>query len=73
MDFWLNDEQRMLRYNIREFAEQEIAPVAIELDENEEFSCDLTKKMAALGLFGIYVPTEYGAADLDYLSYLIAV
>ncbi len=37
MDFWLKDEQKMLRYNIREFAEQEIAPVAMELDEKEEF------------------------------------
>jgi short/branched chain acyl-CoA dehydrogenase len=73
MDFWLNDEQKMLRYNIREFAEKEIAPVAIELDEKEEFSCDLTKKMAALGLFGIYVPAEYGGAGMDYLSYVIAV
>lgn len=73
MDFWLNDEQKMLRYNIREFAEKEIAPLAIELDEKEEFSYDLTKKMAALGLFGIYVPAEYGGAGMDYLSYVIAV
>lgn len=73
MDFWLKDEQRMLRYNIREFAEQEIAPVAMELDEKEEFSCDLTRKMAKLGLFGIYVPTEYGGAGMDYLSYIVAV
>jgi len=73
MDFWLNDEQKMLRYNVREFAEKEIAPVAIELDEKEEFSYDITKKMAALGLFGIYVPAEYGGAGMDYLSYVIAV
>jgi alkylation response protein AidB-like acyl-CoA dehydrogenase len=45
----------------------------MELDENEEFSYDLTKKMAALGLFGIYVPNEYGGAGMDYLSYIIAV
>ena len=73
MDFWLNDEQKMLRYNVREFAEKEIAPLAMELDEKEEFSYDLTKKMAALGLFGIYVPTEYGGAGMDYLSYVVAV
>lgn len=73
MDFWLNDEQKMLRYNIREFAEKEIAPQAIELDEKEEFSYDLTKKMADLGLFGIYVPSEYGGAGMDYLAYVIAV
>ena len=73
MDFWLNDEQKMLRYNVREFAEKEIAPLAMELDEKEEFSCDLTKKMAALGLFGIYVSNEYGGAGMDYLSYVVAV
>ena len=60
MDFWLNDEQKMLRYNVREFAEKEIGPLAQELDEKEEFSYELTKKMADLGLFGIYVPEEYG-------------
>jgi short/branched chain acyl-CoA dehydrogenase len=73
MDFWLNDEQKMLRYNVREFAEKEIGPVAQELDENEEFSLETTKKMADLGLFGIYVPDDYGGAGMDYLSYCIAV
>ncbi|KQC06287.1 MAG: acyl-CoA dehydrogenase [Smithella sp. SDB] len=73
MDFWLNNEQKMLRYNIREFAEKEIASLALELDEKEEFSYDITRKMAELGLFGIYVPNEYGGAGMDYLSYIIAV
>ena len=73
MDFWLNDEQKILRQNVRDFAEKEIAPLALELDENEEFSYDLTKQMAALGLFGIYVPNEYGGAGMDYLSYVVAV
>jgi len=73
MDFWLNDEQKMLRYNVREFAEKEIKPRAQELDENEEFSYDITKKMAELGLFGIYVPDKWGGAGMDYLSYCIAV
>ncbi len=73
MDFWLNDEQKMLRYNVREFAENEIGPFALLLDEKEEFSIDITKKMAGLGLFGIYVPDKYGGAGMDYLSYCIAV
>lgn len=73
MDLWLNNEQKILRYNIREFAEKEIAPLALELDEKEEFSYDLTKKMADLGLFGIYVPNEYGGAGMDYLSYVITI
>ena len=73
MDFWLNDEQKMLRYNVRAFAEKEIGPLAQELDEKEEFSIDITKKMADLGLFGIYVSDKYGGAGMDYLSYCVAV
>jgi len=73
MDFWLNDEQKILRYNIREFAEKEIGPKAQELDEKEEFSYDITRKMADLGLFGIYVPEKFGGAGMDYLSYCVAV
>jgi short/branched chain acyl-CoA dehydrogenase len=72
-NIWLNEEQKILRYNVRSFAEQEIAPVAEELDEKEEFSIDLTRKMAELGLFGIVVPAKYGGAGMDYLSYIIAV
>jgi alkylation response protein AidB-like acyl-CoA dehydrogenase len=73
MDFWLNEEQTLLRYNVREFAEKEIGPLARELDEKEEFSTELTRKMGNLGLFGIVVPEEYGGAGMDYLSYIIAV
>ncbi len=63
----------MLRHSIREFAEKEIGPRAQELDEKEEFSIELTKKMAGLGLFGIFVPEEYGGSGMGYLSYIIAV
>jgi len=72
-DFGLSEEQKLLRYNVREFAEKEIAPVASELDETESFSIELTKKMAAMGLFGIVVSEEYGGPHMDYLSYAIAV
>lgn len=73
MDFWLNDEQKMLRYNVREFAEKVIAPRAQELDEKEEFSLEITAKMAEMGMFGIYVPEKFGGAGMDYLSYCITV
>ncbi len=63
----------MLRQSIREHAEKEIGPVAQELDEKEEFSIELTKKMAELGLFGIFVPEEYGGSGMGYLSYIIAI
>jgi alkylation response protein AidB-like acyl-CoA dehydrogenase len=63
----------MLRRTVREFAEQEIGPRAHELNAKEEFSCDLTRAMGALGLFGMTVSPEYGGHGLDYLSYIIAV
>jgi len=72
-DFGLSSEQKLLRQNIREFAENEIAPVAQQLDETETFSIELTKKMAGLGLFGIVVDEEYGGAHMDYLAYIIAI
>ncbi len=73
MDFNLTDEQKAIRATVREFAENEIKPRAKELDEKEEFSPELTKKMGELGLFGMYLPEEYGGAGMDTLSYIIAV
>ncbi|MFC1898361.1 acyl-CoA dehydrogenase family protein [Candidatus Cloacimonadota bacterium] len=66
-------EHDLLRKGVREFAEKEIKPIAPELDEKGEFSLELTKKMGELGLFGVFVPEEYGGQEMDYLSYIIAV
>lgn len=73
MDFDLTTEQEMIRKEIRKFAEKAIAPVAGELDENEEFSSELTRKMGDIGLFGMFVSEQYGGQGLDYISYIIAV
>ncbi|MBR9977553.1 MAG: acyl-CoA dehydrogenase family protein [Bacteroidetes bacterium] len=67
------EEHRLIRQTVREFAEQEIKPVARELDERQEFSYELTRKMGELGLFGMVTPVEYGGQGMDYLSYIIAV
>jgi len=72
MDFSLSMEQEILRNSVRQFAEQEIKPVARELDEKEEFSHDTMAKMAELGLFGMFVPEEFGGQGMDYVSYIIA-
>jgi len=61
------------RHKIRSFAEKEIAPLAKKLDQNNEFSTELTKKMGKLGLLGMTVPVEFGGMGLDTLSYIIAV
>ncbi len=73
MDFTLSTEQEILRESVRSFAENEIKPVAQELDEKEEFSYETMQKMAELGLFGIFVSEQYGGQGMDYVSYIIAV
>ncbi|MCP4109037.1 MAG: acyl-CoA dehydrogenase [Desulfobacteraceae bacterium] len=73
MDFDLTKEQEMIRKEVRKFAQSEIAPIAAELDEKEEFSNELTKKMGEIGLFGMFVSEEYEGQGLDYISYIIAV
>jgi short-chain 2-methylacyl-CoA dehydrogenase len=70
---YLTGEHEKLRANIRRFAETEIKPVAKELDDREEFSIPLTKRMGELGLFGINLPEQYGGKGLDTISYIIAV
>lgn len=69
----LNEQHEALRSEIREFAEQVIAPEAARLDEEEAFSVELTKKMGDAGLFGINIPQQYGGKGRDTLSYILAV
>ncbi|PKP36177.1 MAG: acyl-CoA dehydrogenase [Bacteroidetes bacterium HGW-Bacteroidetes-15] len=69
----INENHSKLRLQVREFAEKEIKPIAQKLDDNSEFSSEITKKMGQLGLFGITIPKEYGGKNLDTLSYIIAV
>ncbi|MCE1201723.1 MAG: acyl-CoA dehydrogenase family protein [Bacteroidia bacterium] len=73
MNFDLSEEHRLIRQTVRDFAEREIRPVAQELDEKEQFSAELTRRMGELGLFGMNLPQEYGGQGLDTLSYIIAV
>ncbi len=73
MNFDLSEEHKLIRQTVRDFAEREVKPVAQELDEKGEFSVELTKKMGELGLFGMYLPEQYGGQATDTLSYIIAV
>ncbi len=63
----------MIRKEVRNFAQSEIAPLAADLDDKEDFSVELTKKMGEIGLFGMFVPEAYEGQEMDYLSYIIAV
>lgn len=73
MDLRLTGEQEMLRKVVREFAHNEVAPTAAQRDADEEFSWEIVRKMAGLGLTGIPYPEEFGGAGGDNLSYIIAV
>ena len=73
MNFDLTPEQEALRQRVRDFAEQEVKPVARQNDEDQHFDVELTLKMAEQGLLGMTVPKEYGGQGLDNLSYIIAV
>jgi short-chain 2-methylacyl-CoA dehydrogenase len=73
MEFELSDDKRLLRATVREFAEQEIAPVAEELDRTKAFPYDLVRRLGELDLMGIPFPEEYGGAGGDSLTYALAV
>lgn len=68
MSFPHTDAQRAVRQEVREFAENEIRPVARELHENHEYPSDVVSKAASKGLLGIHLPEEYGGRDMDPMS-----
>jgi butyryl-CoA dehydrogenase len=69
----LTEEKRMLRDMVRDFAENELKPIAAQLDEEQVFPHDIVKKMGELGLMGIPFPESLGGAGMDYLAYTLAV
>jgi len=71
-DIQLNEEVDLLRETIRQFAEKRIAPIADEIDRNNEFPQHLWKELGDLGLLGITVPEEYGGSRMSYLAHLVA-
>ncbi|MGY6588195.1 MAG: acyl-CoA dehydrogenase family protein [Wenzhouxiangella sp.] len=73
MDFRLTEEQEMIQAAARDFARNEIAPVAAEFDASGEFPLANIRKMGELGLMGIEVPEGYGGAGLDTIGYVLAM
>ena len=71
--YFLTEEQTMLRDMVRDFAQNEVKPIAAEIDENARFPEETIQKMAELGLMGICFPEEYGGAGMDTVCYGIAV
>lgn len=72
MNLRFTEEQEMMRKMVRDFAQSEIAPFVEKMEEGE-FPKEILKKMGELGLMGIPVPEEYGGAEMDFISYIIAI
>jgi alkylation response protein AidB-like acyl-CoA dehydrogenase len=73
MDFRLTEDQQMIQAAAREFAQNEIAPVAAEFDASGQFPAQTIKKAGELGFMGVEVPAEYGGAGLDPVSYVLVI
>lgn len=69
MDFKLSENHQQLQEMYREFAQNEVKPIAKEIDETMRFPEENVAKMAEMGLFGIPFSEEYGGAGMDQLSY----
>lgn len=72
MDLRFTKEQEMMRKMVSNFAEKEVKPW-VDRMEKGEFPKEVLQKMGGLGLMGISVPTAYGGAGMDYISYIIAI
>lgn len=73
MDFNLNETQKLIQETARKFAQDELAATADYRDEKEEFPTEQIKKLGELGFMGMQVPVKYNGAELDSLSYVIAM
>ena len=73
MDFKFSAQQELMQQLMRSFAENEVKPLAAEIDETEQYPRGTVEKMAKNGMLGINIPAEYGGAGADSLSYVIAI
>jgi len=72
MDYLLTDEQKMVRDLARKIAEEKIKPVAAKYDQSEEYPWDMIKIIADAGLFGLFIPEEFGGMGTNVLNLCIA-
>ncbi len=71
--FRLDEEHLELQASFKEFAENEIKPLAKEIDETERFPLESVKKMAEMGMMGLPIPEEYGGSGVDQLGYVLEI
>lgn len=69
----LNDDQRMIRDTLRDFARARLAPNAAQWDRQHRFPAAVLQELAALGVWGMVVPEQWGGAGLDYVSLAVAI
>lgn len=69
----LTEEQIMLKDMVSKFAQEKIAPIARDIDQKHMFPKDVVDELGELGIMGIAYPSDYGGADMDYVSYFLAV
>ena len=72
MDFALTEDQQIFQRMVREFATNELQPVAAQVDDEEKFPADSVRKMGDLGLMGVSIAEEYGGRGGDSLHLVIA-
>ena len=73
MDFTLSMQQRQLRRMARQFAKTELVPITKEIDEEGRFPWEVVEKMGPLNFFGMQAPRKYGGAEMDSISYCLAI
>ncbi len=73
MDFSITEEQKLLLGAVKRFVQEELSPVAAELDREARFPAGPVRKASEMGLMGITIPTQYGGAGMDTISYVLAM
>lgn len=73
MNFGLTEEQQMVKDQVTRFAETEIKPIAAELDRTHRHPEEICRKLGAMGIMGVAVPTEYGGAGMDTVTYVLCM
>ncbi|MDJ0778836.1 MAG: acyl-CoA dehydrogenase family protein [Gammaproteobacteria bacterium] len=69
----LSDEQRLIRDSVRDYVQERVAPFAADWDRDGTFPAEQLREMAELGLYGMFIPEEWGGAGADYLSFALAI
>ena len=69
----LTEDQRQIQKMVREFVEQEVYPVAEEMEARDEFPEKIVEQMKEMGLFGLTIPEEFGGAGMDVMTYALVV